>query len=158
SGNGQPNPRIGRLFVDKELRDAVERPEDSYAGFSQTIGNDLSAAEAVSLMYLHINDGAVVAAFRNCLRGYAEMALPYLDGDFLELVLGTRVSDRSDSTIHHHLIRTLCPPLMRIANSNTGVPLDASRLRLAVTGKILTLLRRLRVPGFRHYHYLEVWM
>jgi asparagine synthase (glutamine-hydrolysing) len=35
---------------------------------------------------------------------------------------------------------------------------DASRFRVLVTDKVNTLLKRLKVPGFRHYHYMEQWL
>jgi asparagine synthase (glutamine-hydrolysing) len=86
------------------------------------------------------------------------MAVPYADDDFLELTLGTTVTDRRDATIHHHLVRTHCPPLMKIANSNNGAPLSASWLRRELTEKFLLLMRRLSLPGFRHYHNVQTWI
>jgi len=47
---------------------------------------------------------------------------------------------------------------MSISNSNTGAPLDASSLRLALMDKFNSIMRRLQVPGFRHYHYMELWI
>jgi asparagine synthase (glutamine-hydrolysing) len=55
-------------------------------------------------------------------------------------------------------MRKLAPALLRIGNSNTGAPVDASPLRLYVTDKANTLFRRLGVPGFRHYHYMDEWL
>jgi asparagine synthase (glutamine-hydrolysing) len=112
----------------------------------------------MNLLYLRINDGGQVTAFRNCLRGYADMALPYLDDDFLNFVLGTQVADRRGEAIHYHLIRAHCPALMKVPNSNHGAPLDASRLRRLATEKAHALFRKLRLPGFRHYHYVDAWM
>jgi asparagine synthase (glutamine-hydrolysing) len=86
------------------------------------------------------------------------MALPFLDYRLLDLLLSTRIEDRRDIAIHIAIIRRFAPALLRIANSNTGAPMDASRLRLLVTDKANTLLKRLHVPGFRHYHYMEEWV
>jgi asparagine synthase (glutamine-hydrolysing) len=146
------------LFVDSEIRQAVQEPADTYAGFAAQMDSALTPAEVLSLMYLHINEGGSVCAYRNSLRGYVEMALPYADGNFLELVLGTTVADRRDATIHYHLIRKHCLDLMRIPNSNHGAPLDASRFRRVATEKFLFLMRRLGLAGFRHYHSVETWI
>jgi asparagine synthase (glutamine-hydrolysing) len=86
------------------------------------------------------------------------MGLPYLDDEFLNLVLGTRIADRRGEEIHCHLIRQHCQALMRVPNSNHGAPLDASRWRRLVTEKSHALFRKLRLPGFRHYHDADAWI
>jgi asparagine synthase (glutamine-hydrolysing) len=152
------NPDWLSLFADSSVRKAIADPADTYTDFIGRLDAALTPAETLSLMYLQINEAGSVAAYRNSLRGYADMALPYADDAFLELVLGTRVADRRDSTIHHYIICRHYPPLMKIANSNNGAPLDASRLRRVLTEKFLLLMRRLGCPGFRHYHNVEVWI
>jgi asparagine synthase (glutamine-hydrolysing) len=154
----QASSDIRDLFADEPTRRAVANPADHLASFAAGIDSSLTPAETLSLMYLRINDGGQVTAFRNCLRGYADMALPYLEDDFLDLVLTTRVVDRRDESIHHHLIHAHCPALMKVPNSNHGAPLDASRLRRLVTEKSHALFRKLRLPGFRHYHYVDTWL
>jgi asparagine synthase (glutamine-hydrolysing) len=47
---------------------------------------------------------------------------------------------------------------MKVPNSNHGAPLDASRLRRLVTEKSHSLARKLCLPGFRHYHYVDTWL
>jgi asparagine synthase (glutamine-hydrolysing) len=118
----------------------------------------LTPPEIMSVLYLLQNDGREVPLTRNGLRGRAEMALPFVDYRVLDLALGTRVQDRCDAETHIAIMRRCAPALLRIGNSNTGAPVDASRLRVLVTDKANTLLKRLRVPGFRHYHYMEQWL
>jgi asparagine synthase (glutamine-hydrolysing) len=118
----------------------------------------LTAAEVMSALYLVQNDGIEVPLTRNGLRGRAEMALPFIDYRLLDLVLSTRVPDRCDTGIHAAILQRLSPRMLAVGNSNTGAPVDASWWRLYVTDKANTLLRRLRVPGFRHYHYMEHWL
>jgi asparagine synthase (glutamine-hydrolysing) len=118
----------------------------------------LTAAEAMSSLYLSQNDGIEVPITRNGLRGYAEMALPFLDYRFLDLLLSTRVQDRCNQDIHRSILERFAPALLGIPNSNTGAPVEASPFRLFATDKINTVLKRLRVPGFRHYHYMEAWL
>jgi len=49
------------------------------------------------------------------------------------------------------------PSLIKVPNSNTGAPLDAGPLRLFVTDKFNSLMKRLSVPGFRHYTEFNKW-
>ena len=49
------------------------------------------------------------------------------------------------------------PDLIRIPNSNTGAPLDAGALRLFVSDKFSSLMKRLGVMGFRHYTEFQEW-
>jgi asparagine synthase (glutamine-hydrolysing) len=123
-----------------------------------TSHRSLSAAEIMSTLYLVQNDGREVPLTRNGLRGLADMAVPFIDYALLDLVLATRVHDRRDVALHVAILRRLSPRMLRIGNSNTGAPVDASPLRLYVTDKVNTLLKRLRVPGFRHYHYMDEWL
>lgn len=146
------------LFADSGIRKAITDPADTYASFIGQYNARLTPAEVLSLMYLHINEAGSVAAYRNSLRGYVDMAVPFADDEFLELVLGTRVAERRDSTIHHDLIGHFFPTLLKTTNSNTGAPLDASRLRLYVADKFQAVMRRLNLPGFRHYHNVEKWI
>ena len=146
------------LFSDPEVTKSIAEPADTLLDFSRTIDSSLTPAETMNLLYLRINDGGQVTAFRNCLRGYADMALPYLSDEFLDLVLGTRVADRRGEAIHYHLIQSHCPALMKVPNSNHGAPLTASPLRRLATEKAHSLFRKLRLPGFRHYHYVDQWM
>jgi asparagine synthase (glutamine-hydrolysing) len=146
------------LFSDSEVAQSVAEPADTLLDFARTIDSSLTPAETMNLMYLRVNDGGQVMAFRNCLRGYADMALPYLSDEFLDLVLGTRVADRRGEAIHYHLIQAHCPTLMKVPNSNHGAPLTASPLRRLATEKAHSLFRKLRLPGFRHYHYVDQWM
>ena len=43
-------------------------------------------------------------------------------------------------------------------NSNTGAPADAGRGQEFVLDKLNTLLKRLNVRGYRHYHNFDSWM
>jgi asparagine synthase (glutamine-hydrolysing) len=152
------SPILDGLVCGDDFATAVSEPENSLSAFADQIDHSLTPAETMSVLYLQIADGRQVTAFRNCLRGYTDMALPYLDDAFLDLVLSTRVADRCSETIHYHLIRANCPALMRVANSNHGASLDATAIRRLITEKAYSLARKLRIPGFRHYHYVEKWL
>jgi asparagine synthase (glutamine-hydrolysing) len=146
-----------RLFPNAEVRPTPEAASSALDALLSSF-EALSPAEALSLCYLVQCDSREVPNTRNALRGHADMALPYLDYRFLSEVLATEVSQRCESATHLAIVRRYCPLLMRVPNSNTGAPLDASPLRAALSDKFNTLLRKLRFPGFRHYHYMEVWI
>jgi asparagine synthase (glutamine-hydrolysing) len=146
------------LFAENGVRPSPDLANDSLDAIIGRFRKDLTAAETLNLLYLTQNDGNAVPTTRNGLRGYTEMALPYLDYEFMSLVLGTDARQRCGSDIHLAIVRTCCPALVRVANSNTGAPLDASPLRLAATDKLNAVLRRLQLPRFRHYHYMEQWI
>jgi asparagine synthase (glutamine-hydrolysing) len=148
------------IDLDRLLPGSLPASRAVDAALDQAVGThtSLSAAEVMSALYLTQNDGREVPLTRNGLRGLAEMALPFIDYSLLNLVLTTRVEDRCGAGLHIAIMRSLAPALLRIGNSNTGAPVDASPLRLYLTDKVNTILRRLRVPGFRHYHYMDEWL
>jgi asparagine synthase (glutamine-hydrolysing) len=147
----------GRLFPARNGRPTLETALASLEAFASRSGS-LTPAEVLSVLYLLQNDGREVPGTRNALRGHTEMALPYLDYRFLSEVLATEVSARRGQAIHRAIIQRFCPALLKVANSNTGAPVDASPLRTALSDKLNTLGRKLRLPGFRHYHYMEAWI
>ena len=98
-----------------------------------------------------------VVASLDIFRTQVEIRLPYLDEDYLKVLLQLPVNKRNSGEVHCALIKRCMPELVKIPNSNTGAPLDASPLRLAVTDKFNSLMRRLRVRGFRHYTEFQDW-
>ena len=147
-----------RLFPDAHLRPAEALADASLSELLGQFPADLTPAETMNLLYLSQVDATGPPATRSGLRAHTEMGLPYLDYPFISLILATDARERCGPTIQHGIIRRTAPSLMRIPNSNTGAPLDASSLRLTVTDKLNTLMRRLQLPGFRHYHYMELWI
>jgi asparagine synthase (glutamine-hydrolysing) len=51
----------------------------------------------------------------------------------------------------------MAPHLEKIPDSNTGAPLDAGPVRLLITDKINSVLKKLGVKGFRHYTEFQKW-
>jgi len=147
-----------RLFPAGGTKPSEERASASLSELLAAYPPGLTAAETMNALYLTQNDAIGPPATRAGLRGHAEMGLPYLDYTFMSLVLATDARERCGAAIHHAIIRRTAPALMKVPNSNTGAPLDASPLRLALTDKFNSLMRRLQLPGFRHYHYMEQWI
>ena len=90
-------------------------------------------------------------------RSQVEIRLPYLDEFFLEHLLKLPVEQRYAGEVQKKVVEMCMPKLMKIPDSNTGAPLDAGKLRLFVTDKFNSAMRRLSLPGFRHYTEYEKW-
>ena len=54
-------------------------------------------------------------------------------------------------------IKKYFPELMKIPDSNTGVPLNAGKMRLFISDKTNAILKRMKVRGFRHYTEFQDW-
>jgi len=98
-----------------------------------------------------------VVASLSIFREYVEIRLPYLDEKFLKKLFKLPVSERYSGEIHVDFVRHCFPSLLKVPNSNTGAPLDANPLRVFFTDKFNSLMKKLSVPGFRHYTEFERW-
>ena len=86
------------------------------------------------------------------------MRLPYLDIVYLKALLAAPPAWRDGTTIHERLIGAGDRALLRVRNSNTGARVNAWPLEERVLDKFNTLLKRLNVTGYRHYHNFDGWM
>jgi len=93
----------------------------------------------------------------NIFRTQVEIRLPFMDEDFLNLLLKLPIKRRYTGEIHVKIIKHCMPALIKVPNSNTGAPLDAGKLRLFLTEKFNSLMKRLSLPGFRHYTEFNKW-
>jgi hypothetical protein len=84
--------------------------------------------------------------------------LPFLDSQFLPLVLRAPAAWRDGVEIHRALMLRGNARLLKVRNSNTGAPGNASPLVEMALDKVNTLLRRMNVYGYRHYHQFDAWM
>ncbi|MBU4185740.1 MAG: hypothetical protein KKC23_06025, partial [Proteobacteria bacterium] len=90
-------------------------------------------------------------------RTQVEIRTPYVDEVYIKSLLSLPVSERNEGEIHFKLIKRCMPGLVKIPNSNTGAPLDAGLVRLFITDKFNSLMKRLSVKGFRHYTEFQKW-
>ncbi|GAB6162481.1 hypothetical protein JCM12298_16400 [Desulfothermus naphthae] len=98
-----------------------------------------------------------VVASLSIFREHVEIRLPYLDGKFLKKLFKLPVSERYGGEIQVEIIKHCSPSLLKVPNSNTGAPLNASPLRVFITDKFNSLMKKLSIPGFRHYTEFERW-
>jgi asparagine synthase (glutamine-hydrolysing) len=98
-----------------------------------------------------------VVASLEIFRTQVEIRMPYVDELFLDPLLTLPVEKRNQGEIHLKLVSRFAPELMKIPNSNTGAPLSAGPLRLLLTDKFNSLMKKLGVKGFRHYTAFSDW-
>jgi hypothetical protein len=126
----------------------------------QAIANvPLSPSDLCSYVYLHDYHRRVTIPSLEIFRRVVDVRLPLADFDFLECVFQGPPSWRSGTEIHRALIAGSDRRYLRIRNPNTGAPAGAGPLSEAVFDKVNSLLRRLNVYGYRHYHsFVDGWM
>ena len=86
------------------------------------------------------------------------MRLPLADERFVTAVLGGDTRWRNGTEIHQTIVRRLNPKFLGPRNPNTGAPAGAGPMQEFVLDKLNSVLRRLNVYGYRHYHAFDGWM
>ncbi len=146
-----------KLFLAEELkressraREALEEVLGEVAGLLHPV--DLSLYYFIK-EYIRRQAVASLAIFRS----QVDIRLPFLDEDFLALLLRLPPQRRWSGEVHLEIIKRYRPALIKVPNSNTGAPLDAGPVRLFLTDKFNSLLKKLSLPGFRHYTEFDRW-
>ena len=121
-------------------------------------GVALSPADQCSYLYLMEQHRRYTTASLELFRQAVEIRLPFVDLPFLRVLLRAPSRWRDDTRLHRALTTAGDPRLLRVRNSNTGISASASPLAERGFDKINTLLKRLNVHGFRHYHNFNQWM
>jgi asparagine synthase (glutamine-hydrolysing) len=121
-------------------------------------GITLEPADTCTYLYLTQHHRRATIPSLELFRGETDVRVPFVDHDFLRVLFRGRPEWRRDTALHRAIIARFRPELLRVRNSNTGVAAGAGPLREALFDKINTLLRRLGVPGYRHYHAFKEWM
>ena len=117
----------------------------------------LTPADLCIYYYINEHIRRQVVASLEIFRTQIEVRMPYLDEDFVHNLLKLPVKYRNTGEVHIELIKQCMTGLVKIPNSNTGAPLDASPSRLWVTDKFNSLMKRLSITGFRHYTEYQKW-
>ena len=129
---------------------------DSLGALMSTVA--LDPAQACAYLYLHEHHRRYTIPSLELFRSRIDVRLPFVDPDFLRVLLSAPARWRDDTSIHRALVATGDPALLRVRNSNTGAAVNAGRLTETLMDKLNTLLKRANVSGFRHYHNFEGWM
>jgi asparagine synthase (glutamine-hydrolysing) len=118
----------------------------------------LSPADLCSYLYLKEHHRRYTTASLELFRTLCEVRLPFVDADFLTVLLHGPALWRDGTAIHRAIIGTNHPALLRVRNSNTGAPGSAGPFLEAIFDKINSVCKRLNLYGYRHYHNFERWM
>lgn len=151
-----PGIALDGLLTPDAAKLAGRGSEDAFAVLLS--GVTLSPAEACSYLYLHELHRRFTVPSLELFRTQVEVRLPFVDSAFLRVLLAAPAEWRDSTAIHQALIRAGIPRLARVRNSNTGAPADAGPLMELALDKMNSVLKRLNVRGFRHYHNFDAWM
>ncbi len=122
-------------------------------------GADLPTSELCSYLYLHEYTRRVTIPSLEIFRDVVEVRMPLADPVFLDAVTQGRREWREQTEIHRLLIGANGRKFLGVRNTNTGARAGAGPAEEWVFDKINSVLRRLNVPGYRHYHaFFDGWM
>jgi len=128
------------------------------ASLEAAIANvSLAPADLCSYLYLVEHNRRFTVPSLELFRNAVEIRLPFLDAEFLEVLLRGPARWRDRPDVHRAILKASNPALGRVRNSNTGAPANANPLVEAMLDKMNSLLRRIGFPGYRHYHEYEAW-
>ncbi len=157
--------RVNYISRDVSLPDLFE-PEwarlldgQARASLEDSIRNvDLQPADLCSYVYLQEHHRRFTVPSLDLFRTRVEVRLPFADEEFLRLLFQAPPSWRDDTSIHRYITGRNAPRLLKVRNSNTGAPGDAGPMLERVMDPVNTILKRLGVWGYRHYHSFDRWM
>lgn len=144
------------LFADA-WQDAYDEAGARRSVATALSGVDLAPSDLCTYLYLHEYHPRLTVPSLEVFREVSEVRLPLADPDFIECVFQDSAW-RSGTRIHQELIRRINPAFLRVRNPNTGAPAGAGPLQEFVLDKLNSVLRRLNVYGYRHYHSFDGWM
>lgn len=151
-----PNTPIDRLLTPHAASQAGRGSVDSLTELMSTVA--LEPAGACGYLYLHEHHRRYTVPSLELFRTRIDVRLPFVDPEFLRVLLSAPPRWRDDTSIHRALVAAGNPALLRVRNSNTGAAAGATRRVENVMEKLNTLLKRANVRGFRHYHNFDGWM
>src|SRR5262249_24759699 len=133
-------------------------PARAGVSMKRTMDIDVSPPNLCSYIYLHEFHRRVTVPSLEIFREVVEVRLPLADVDFIECLFQAPPEWRNGVSVHQSLIARGKPEYLKIRNPNTGAPAGAGPLQEFVLDKVNTVLRRLNVYGYRHYHAFDGWM
>ena len=146
-----------QLFASRLRSVMIEGPYESLRKSCGSASAWLQPADLCIYYYTNEFVRRLAVASLQIFRSQVEIRMPFLDEIFLEHLLKLPIASRTDGTIQIALIKRFMPPAVKVPNSNTGAPLDAGPIRLFLWDHMNVLLKRLNVPGFRHYTKFHEW-
>jgi asparagine synthase (glutamine-hydrolysing) len=118
----------------------------------------LAPSDLCSYLYLEEAHRRFTIPSLELFRHLVEVRQPFVDEDFLAVLLRAPPRWRDRTEIHRAIIGTNLPAFLRVRNSNTGAPVNAGPIREKILDMANSLFKRLNLHGYRHYHNFESWM
>ena len=146
-----------KLFAPVNREMFMNAPVRSLQESCGHVAKILAPADVCIYYYINEHIRRQVVASLDIFRKEIEVRMPYLSSEFLCALLHLPVQERFSGEIHHKLIQKTMPALIKIPNSNTGAPLDAGEFRLFVTDKFVSIMKKMNMPGYRHYTEFQKW-
>jgi asparagine synthase (glutamine-hydrolysing) len=87
-----------------------------------------------------------------------EPRLPYLDNEFVSLVLSADPEMKLDEKIQAYILRKRRKEFLKVANTNTGTIVGAGPLRQKFASLNMRILSKLGVPGYQPYERMGLWL
>jgi asparagine synthase (glutamine-hydrolysing) len=151
-----PNLPLASFFSGNAAAEAGAGAADSFA--TTLAGIKLTPAECCSYLYLRELNRRFTVPSLELFRTRVDVRLPFVDVQYLKVLLSAPSAWRDSTEIHRRLTGAGNPRLLRVRNSNTGAAANAGPRTEFVLDKLNTLLRRMNVRGYRHYHNFDAWM
>jgi asparagine synthase (glutamine-hydrolysing) len=149
----EPKKLFTPLFADVMQTSPMRSLRESCGSVSEI----LAPPDVCIYYYINEHIRRQVVASLDIFRTRIEIRMPYIDEAYIGNVLKLPVAARNRGEFHVEFIKKCMPELIKISDSNTGAPLDAGPLRLFLTDKFNSLMKRLSVTGFRHYTEFQKW-
>lgn len=147
----------GKLFTPFFFDVLKEAPMHSLRESCGGVSENLAPPDVCLFYYISEHIRRQVVASLEIFRTRVEIRMPYVDEIYLDRLLKLPVAQRNRGEVHHRLVNQCMPALVKVPDSNTGAPLDAGPVRLFITDKFHSLMKRLSVKGFRHYTEFQKW-
>ncbi len=147
---------LSSIFVPEVIDAAGDGSRSSFRAL--LADTTLSPADCCSYLYLRELTRRFTIPSIELFRTVVEVRLPYLDSRFLRTLLAGPSEWRDGTEIHRRLIAGGISKLVKIRNSNTGAPADASPGVEYVLDKFNSIMKRINMRGYRHYHNFDAWM
>ena len=150
------NVPLSGLFSDEWWKQVAEGPARSLETSLSNI--ELAPADLCSYLYLMEHHRRFTVSSLELFRNLVEVRLPFVDLEFLRVLWSGPSLWRDSTDLHRVIIGQNQRALLRVRNSNTGAPGDASRFVETIFDKVNSLFKRLNIYGYRHYHTFDRWM
>lgn len=148
---------LGRLIHPNRVKQIQSAPNESLLDSIGSLWGEIAAPDLCIFYYIREHIRRQVVASLEIFRSTVEIRMPFVEEYFMAALFQLPTNQRKDGELHRQFVAQYMPQLVKVPNSNTGAPLNASALRLFVTDKFHSIMKRFSILGFRHYTEFQKW-